>query len=270
MMSSCFFRLTTALGVAALAATVGYAPARADDAALQSTTCAAPTELTRLVNPLKRMAHKVASGKPLKIVAIGSSSTAGAGASSPAMSYPSRLEAELKSLFPKVAITVVNHGINGEESHDMLGRFEADVFAEKPDVVLWQVGSNSVLRDRPLSEANAPVREGLRRLRDAGIDVVLIDPQYAPKVFTKHDVNGMVDLIHVTAKENNVDLFERFAVMRYWQLTEGLPFSTFVSVDEIHMNDWGYGCWAKLLAGSLHEAATRATVTATAITAAKR
>ncbi len=100
--------------------------------------------------------------------------------------------------------------------------------------------------------------------------MVLIDPQYAPRVFTKHDVNGMVDLIHVTAKETNVDLFERFAVMRYWQLTEGLPFSTFVSPDEIHMNDWGYGCWAKLLAGSLHEAATRATVTATALTAAKR
>ncbi len=84
------------------------------------------------------------------------------------MSYPNRLEAELKSLFPKLAITVVNHGINGEESHDMLDRFEADVFAEKPDVVLWQVGSNSVLRDRPLSEANAPVREGLKRLHEAG------------------------------------------------------------------------------------------------------
>ena len=29
----------------------------------------------------------------------------------------------------------------------------------------------------------------------SGADVVLIDPQYAPKVITKHDVDGMVDLI---------------------------------------------------------------------------
>ena len=92
--------------------------------------------------------------------------------------------------------------------------------------------------------------------------MVLINPQYSPKVITKHDVDGMVDLIDMTAKEANVDLFERFAVMRYWQLTEDLPFSTFISPDELHMNDWGYGCVAKLLAGAIHEAATRSTVTA--------
>ena len=86
--------------------------------------------------------------------------------------------------------------------------------------------------------------------------MVLINPQYAPKVITKHDVDGMVDLIHLTAKEANVDLFERFAVMRYWRLTEDIPFSTFISPDELHMNDWSYGCIAKLLAGAIHEAAT--------------
>jgi hypothetical protein len=96
------------------------------------------------------------------------------------------------------------------------------------------------------------------------MDVVLINPQYAPKVITKHDVDGMVDLIHLTAKETNVDLFERFAVMRYWRLTEDIPFSTFISPDELHMNDWSYGCIAKLLAGAIHEAAGRSTVTATA------
>jgi hypothetical protein len=130
--------------------------------------------------------------------------------------------------------------------------------------VLWQVGSNSVLRDRPLGEANTSLREGLKRLHEAKTDVVLINPQYAPKVITKHDVDGMVDLIHVTAKEANVDLFERFAVMRYWRLTEDLPFSTFISPDELHMNDWSYGCIAKLLAGAIQEAATRSTVTAIA------
>src|SRR4029078_548692 len=100
---------------------------------------------------------------------------------------------------------------------------------------IWQIGSNSVLRDRPLAEANVPLREGLKRLHDAGIDVVLINPQDAPKVFTKHDVDGMVDLIHLTAKEANVDLFERFAVMRYWQLTEDIPFSTFISPHGLHI-----------------------------------
>jgi len=259
-----FFRPATTMAFAAAAATLTLLPARANDAAAPAAACNAPADLVRLVNPLKHVAQRIAGGQPIRIVAIGSSSTAGAGASSPAMNYPSRLEVELKTLMPDAGITVINRGVNGEESHDMLARFDRDIFANEPDLVLWQVGSNSVLRDRPLSDANSALRAGLKRLRDAGPDVVLINPQYAPKVVTKHDVDGMVDLIHLTAKETNVDLFERFAVMRYWRLTEDLPFSTFISPDELHMNDWGYGCLAKLLAGAIHEAATRATITATA------
>ena len=261
--ASCFFRWTAALAVAAVAAVGLLGPASAQSAAPKP-ECSAPGDLARLDHPLTRMAHRVAGGQPVTIVAVGSSSTAGAGASSPAMSYPSRLEVELKALWPRADITVVNRGVNGEESRDMLARFDRDVISHHPDLVLWQVGSNSVLRDRPLQEANTSVRDGLKRLRETGTDVVLINPQYAPKVITMHDVDGMVDLIHVMAKETNVDLFERFAVMRYWRLTEGLPFGAFVSPDELHMNDWSYGCIAKLLATAIHEAASRATVTATA------
>jgi hypothetical protein len=82
---------------------------------------------------------------------------------------------------------------------------------------------------------------------------VLIDPQYAPKVITKHDehdVDLMVALISTAAREMHVDLFQRFALMRYWRVTEGLPFSAFLSKDELHMNDWSYGCIAKARPGA--------------------
>ncbi|MGZ5961864.1 MAG: SGNH/GDSL hydrolase family protein, partial [Rhizomicrobium sp.] len=156
---------------AATAATL--APARAENAAAPAASCTAPADLVRLINPLKRVAQRVAAGQPLTIVAIGSSSTAGAGASSPATNYPSRLAAELQAIYPNLPIAVINRGVNGEESRDMLARFDRDVFAQHPDLVLWQVGSNSVLRDRPLDEANTALHEGLKRLREAGMDVVL-------------------------------------------------------------------------------------------------
>ena len=272
------FRGATALAVAATAAALTFFVAQAQDAAPGSAAtenaavtnaapkpaCAAPSELTRLDYTFKRVSQKIAAGQSIKIVAIGSSSTAGAGASSPDLTYPARLQVELRELMPRISITVANRGVNGEESRDMLARFERDVFAENPDMVIWQVGSNSVLRDRPLSEAPVPLNEGLRLLREHNVDVVLMNPQYAPKVFTRHDVEGMVDLIALTAKQKNINLFQRFAVMRYWQLTEGFPFSTFLSSDELHLNDWSYGCIAKLLAGAIHETATRSTMTATA------
>ena len=218
-----FFRLATALSFAAAAATVAIAPASAQNTAApqaSAAACNAPADLVRLVNPLKRVAQRIAGGQPLTIVAIGSSSTAGAGASSPAMSYPSRLEVELKALLPRADITVVNRGVNGEEFRDMLARFDRDVIS-RPSRSRVVAGRQQFRAARSsAAEANTSLRDGLKRLREAGTDVVLINPQYAPKVISKHDVDGMVDLIHVMAKETNVDLFERFAVMRYWRLTK--------------------------------------------------
>jgi acyl-CoA thioesterase I len=67
----------------------------------------------------------------------------------------------------------------------------------------------------------------------------------------------MIALIHTTSREMNVNQFQRFALMRYWHLTKGLPFKAFLSEDELHMNDWSYGCMAKLLASAIMDAATR-------------
>jgi acyl-CoA thioesterase I len=260
------FCLLAALAVAAFAAMAASAPVLAET--LQPAAkapCGAPSDLTRLAQPLPRTARKLAGGEPLKIVAIGSSSTAGAGASSPAMSYPSRLAVELKQLFPGREITVLNRGVNGEEAREMLARLEESVISEKPDLVLWQVGTNAVLRDHPLAPASTLIQDGLTRFRQIGADVILIDPQFAPKVIAKQDAEGMVKLIATAAKAANADVFNRFAVMRYWREKAAIPFETFISPDELHMNDWSYSCVAKLLAGSIAEAATRATVTATAI-----
>jgi acyl-CoA thioesterase-1 len=221
--------------------------------------CTAPTGEAKLERTLIRTAERLRAHQPITIIAIGSSSTAGAGASSPAASYPNRLEAELRLRFPDEKITVINHGVNGEVGSDMLARFEHDVIDEKPDLVLWQVGSNSVLRDHPLGPAGEVMRDGIKMLKKIGIDVVLIDPQYAPKILTKHDFNGMNALIEVTAKETSVAVFHRFSIMRYWHETRDLPFETFITPDGLHMNDWGYDCWAKLLGASIAEAATRPT-----------
>ena len=214
------------------------------------------------MNPLSRTGKRLAAGESVKIVAIGSSSTAGAGASAPDKSYPSRLAVELKERFPHESITVLNRGVNGEEASDMVKRLDESVFSERPDLILWQVGANAVLRESEMVTVRSDILEGLRRMRASGADVILIDPQFAPKVLAKKDAETMVDLIATTAKATNVDLFRRFAVMRHWRNVARLPFETFISPDEIHMNDWSYGCVAKLLAGAIAEAATRSTLTA--------
>jgi acyl-CoA thioesterase-1 len=88
-------------------------------------------------------------------------------------------------------------------------------------------------------------------------DVVLIDPQFAPKVIAKPEIEEMVDLISSAAAQENVDVFHRFALMRHWHDIDGMPFEAFLSSDGLHMNDWSYNCFAKALADAIADAATR-------------
>ncbi len=225
-------------------------------------SCAVASDLARLDLPLTRVAQRLGNWEPVKIIAIGSSSTAGTGASSRASSYPSRLEVQLRTRFPRGSITVINRGAAGEEAPQMLARFARDVIADKPDLVLWQVGSNAVLRGHDVVRVAAVIREGVGQLKAIGADVILVDPQFAPRVVEKHDTEQMVALIAATAKRDNIDLFRRFEVMRYWREVGHVAFARFLAPDGLHMNDWSYGCMASLLAGAIADASTRVPQTA--------
>jgi len=227
--------------------------------------CNVSLDQVRLANPLARFAHRLVSEEPITIVAIGSSSTAGAGASSAAANYPNRLAVELKQHFPNHSITVINRGVGGEEVGDMLRRFDTSVLTERPDLVLWQLGTNSVIRDDKLGDHDTSIRNGLKKIRAIGADAVLIDPQFAPKVIVKAGVASMVELIAAAAKREDVDLFPRFNVMKHWSEVDHMAFERFVSPDGLHMNDWGYACMAKGLGVAIAEAAQRPVLSAKAI-----
>ncbi len=248
-----------------LAAAVLLTALAVPGAARAGQTCDTSLDVVRLANPLTHVAHKLAVGDPVVIVAIGSSSTAGAGAVSPARTYPARLEAELSCAFPRQKFTVLNRGVNGEEVPDMLRRFDTAIVDERPDLVVWQLGTNSVIRDRPSVDHDTLIREGIETIKNVGSDVILMDPQFAPKVIVKTEAARMVDLIAHTAKSANVGLFHRFDLMKRWHDTERMAFDDFVTSDGLHMNDWGYGCVAKAMAAAIAEAATRPVASASAI-----
>jgi acyl-CoA thioesterase I len=238
------------------------APSSTTAATPHSAACTVATDQVRFDFPLPRTARLLVSGLPIKIVALGSSSTYGVGASTSAASYPSRLAEELVRRFPGQKFTVLNRGVSGEDISDMLARLDTAVIREKPDLVLWQLGTNSVLDGEAVQPQASLLRQGLARLKATGADVVLIDPQYVPEVIATRHANEMVSLIATTAKEERVDHFRRFDLMRHWHETEHLPFKRFVSRDGLHMNDWSYACFAKGLGLAIAEAVERPTTTA--------
>jgi hypothetical protein len=242
------------LAAACLTASFAAADARAQETLRFRADCRAPADIVHLDETLPHLAARIAQREAVTIVALGSSSTAGAGASSVDFTYPARLEIELKAHFPGIPIRVLNRGIGGEDVKEMNERMERDVAVAKPDLVLWQLGTNAILRDNGIGPEQPLILDGLKLLASMNTDVVLLDPQYAPKVLKDPDAYPMVDLISDIAREKHINLFRRFALMRYWHETSGVPFETFLSPDLLHMNDWSYGCAARYLGASIAEA----------------
>jgi lysophospholipase L1-like esterase len=210
--------------------------------------CLPPKGGAQSMGSLPHVAGKLASGEPVVIVAFGSSSTAGYGTTSPEFTYPNRLAAQLHRQYPGANITVLNRGRGGEDAPEMMKRVQAEVIDAKPDLVIWQVGTNAVLRNLDPAETAKLVEEGVARIQAAGADLVLVDPQYSPRVIERAESAGlMVKLLGKVARFRHVGFFPRFEVMREWHEQQALPIDSFVIADGLHMNDWGYACFAQLL-----------------------
>lgn len=239
-------------------------------AASAAVPCSAPPAAVRLGVALPNTARAIRRGDEVVIVAIGSSSTQGVGASDQAHTYPAVLAAELRRRWPRHHVTVLNKGVGGETADRMLARFDRDVLRYKPQLVIWQLGSNSTLKGTPVDSYEETVRRGIAVLRAARADIVLMDPQYAPRVLARPVHRRIVDTIGIVAHDLQVAVFQRFEVMRHWVTSGAYRMEELVSKDRLHLNDVSYGCIARLLAGALDSAARAAPLEALDATAAGR
>jgi acyl-CoA thioesterase-1 len=191
---------------------------------------------------LPHVAHSLAAGGPLRIVAFGSSSTEGIGASSPAAAYPARLAAALKQAQPQSAerIAVINRGIGGEAVDDMLARLDRDVIAPRPDLVIWQTGSNDPLRGVSLDHFRAATIAAVHRIQEAGIDVVLMEPQWCPKLDATPGAYRFRDAVREIGTTLGLPVIRRSEMMQAWIAEGTLTREQLFAPDGLHMADRGY------------------------------
>jgi lysophospholipase L1-like esterase len=210
--------------------------------------CQSPKGVSKAMGSLPQVAKKLVAGEPVLIIAFGSSSTQGYGSTASEYTYPNRLLAQLKRHYPTADITVLNRGKGGEDAPEMMRRMQTEVIDMKPDLVIWQVGTNAVLRNLDVAETAKLIEDGVARIQSAGSDVVLIDPQYSPRVNERaENTSKMIKVLNRVAELRKVGIFPRFEVMRDWHEKQSIPIDTFVIADGLHMNDWGYACFAQLL-----------------------
>lgn len=214
------------------------------------TLCRAKPELLELGSTLPIARKSIAERKQLRIVALGSSSTAGYGVSHPAFAYPAQLKMGLDKALPGIDVDVVNRGIGGQDVEEMVARMRSDMKENPPSLVVWQTGTNAAVRQMPLPKFTHWLRNGLEIGKSLGADFVLMNLQYVPAVVAAPDKEAYEKIMAAAAREYEAGLFRRYDIMRGWY-QDGMPYAQFVQLDGLHLNDFGQKCIGKLLTKSI-------------------
>lgn len=185
----------------------------------------------------------------LKILAIGSSSTAGVGATSDDKSYPNQLEPILEQALKGIDIQIINRGVTGEVAEITADRIRSEVAINKPDLVLWQLGTNDALIHIPPDEFETEVRDLLRWLRDNKTDVILVGMQYTTRLARDPSYAAIRASLQRVATEEKVLYVRRYDAMRF--IAQAHANLQLMARDNFHLNDLGYQCMAEHVAHAL-------------------
>jgi acyl-CoA thioesterase-1 len=236
-----------ALAITALAA-VSFGPiaSRAD----APTACPATAANTFSENGAEAVLTERSDKRPLRILAIGSSSTQGIGASSPGAAYPAQLETRLEKDWG-IAADVVNAGVGGETSDTTLKRLLAALAEDSPDLIVWQVGTNDAVVGLDPAAFRANLAAGVAAAQAHRVPVVLVDPQFYFGIRNLARFQQYVNIIADVGAARRVPVFSRFAMMRAWAKSSAATLTAALSPDGFHMDDRGYACFADALADDL-------------------
>ncbi len=223
-------------------------PARAVDVpqSVLSAACAVPEVDVATAGSLQQLGSKLKSGQPIKIMAIGSSSTFGIGASSRVHTYPSDLRPLMAVALKSANITIVNRGVSGEVAATTAQRIRDEVEVERPDLLLWQLGTNDALSRVPPTEFAETVNTTLDWLKENHIEVALIGLQYTSRLARDANYIAIRDVLFKIANDRHILYIRRYAAMQFIARTRRNEH--LLSADQFHLNDLGYECMAEQVA----------------------
>jgi hypothetical protein len=196
--------------ISAVLVCTAAAPAEPQD------TCPVPGYLLYGDAPLERVAAAANKDKKLKIVVIGTASAMLPGPDGANAAFPSRLEAALKKRLPKVDISLVIQTKPRQTAAEMSDSIEKLIVDEKPNLVVWQTGTYDALKGVDPEEFRSSISGGVEALHTRGADVVLVNMQYSPRTESMIALGAYLDNMRWVAREREVPLFDRNAIMRHW------------------------------------------------------
>ena len=169
--------------------------------------------------------------------------------------YVREIENLLCSCYPEVPLRIVNAGVGGNTSRDLLGRWERDVLSRHPDWVSICIGINDVWRqfDLPgnpeasvsLSEYEENVEKMVLSVKDSVKGVFLLTPYYMEPLAEDAMRSRMDEYVSACCRiaEQNGCILVDFQKMfnDYFRFRH----STFIAWDRVHPNRIGSALMAR-------------------------
>jgi lysophospholipase L1-like esterase len=219
--------------------------------------CRVPPDLIAADRRLPALAQRLHDKRPVTIVALGGASTAGTAAGGNGQNaYPHDLEVALRQRHKDVPITVLNRGVARQTASEMIDRFPKDVYANEPALVLWEAGTVDAVRGTDPDEFTTTLVEGVEALKQHGYEVILIDMQYNPSTVSVINFEPYLDALHRTADLEDIYLFKRFDIMRYWSEAGVFDFVNVAKENRTMLAEQVYQCLGEGLADAI-DAATQ-------------
>jgi len=212
--------------------------------------CEVPDELMQVDEKLPHLAERLHAGQPVRIVAIGGASTTGSAAGSSDLAYPHRLQEILARWYPASSVAVINRGVPRQTALQMLDRFPTDVLPEDPVLVIWETGTTDAVRGVGVDDFAATLQTGIGELKAHGIDIMLVDMQFSHSTTAVIDFERYLNTLHRVGDVNDVNVFPRFEMMRYWSEQNVFNFDGVAKEERAGLAARVYEC----IAGKLAEA----------------
>ena len=133
-----------------------------------------------MFGPAASMAPGTITSQALGAAFSGAQAAAPAVLQSPSeRAFPLQMAKQLKKQVPGLEVDVTVRGGRGLLASEMLDLLRHELAAKHYDLVIWQTGTVEAVRNLPPGEFGQTLSDGAQAVRDAGADLVLVDPQYS-------------------------------------------------------------------------------------------
>jgi acyl-CoA thioesterase-1 len=183
----------------------------------------------------------------VKILAIGSSSTAVLGMGHDGT--PPLLERILERNIKGLDIEIINRGFSGELAEAAGERLKIEVALNRPDLVLWQVGTNDAFAQVPVDSFERSVTTTVKWLKEHNVDVILVGLHYMKQLAKNEHYQAIrASLQRITAAESvlRITRYEAMEVLARTFRDSGRP-----EPRDFGLTEAGYNCMAQYVARAI-------------------